>query len=137
MRQFLIATHGNFAQGIMDSVTLISGGHDNVKCYCAYANGQEDLDANIRSLLESYDKDDEIIVVTDILGGSVCCAFLRQTTRPNLHVLAGLSLPLLLELFTGEERPLEEMLETAMQYARESVCYCNMVMKQQMQDDSF
>ena len=39
MRRFLIATHGRFATGIMDSVNLISGRHENVECYCAFLNG--------------------------------------------------------------------------------------------------
>lgn len=137
MRQFLIATHGNFAQGIMSSVNLISGEHANVTCYCAYVNGQEDIDESICKVLDSYNSKDEVVVVTDILGGSVCCAFLRQTHRYNIHVLAGLNLPLLLELFCNVDQPIDQMITIAMQYARQSVCYCNAVMKQQLQDDSF
>lgn len=137
MRQFIIATHGNFAKGIMNSVILISGEHPNVACYCAYVDGQEDIDGNVCKLLDSYDIEDEVVVVTDILGGSVCCAFLRQCKRPNLHILAGLNLPLLLELFANADQPIDEMMETAMCYARQSVCYCNSVMKQTLQDDNF
>ena len=121
MRRFLVATHGTFATGIMDSVSLISGRHENVECYCAFLNGPQD----------------EVVAVTDILGGSVCSALLRQLSRPNLHVLAGLNLPLLLALLDSEDAPLEEMLDTALQFGKQAVCYCNEAMKQTVEEDTF
>ena len=60
MRRFLVATHGTFATGIMDSVSLISGRHENVECYCAFLNGPEDLDANLAAVLDAYGPQDEV-----------------------------------------------------------------------------
>lgn len=137
MRRFLVATHGTFATGIMDSVSLISGRHENVECYCAFLNGPEDLDANLAAVLDAYGPQDEVVAVTDILGGSVCSALLRQISRPNLHVLAGLNLPLLLALLDSEDAPLEEMLDTALQFGKQAVCYCNEAMKQTVEEDTF
>ena len=131
MRRFLVATHGTFATGIMDSVSLISGRHENVECYCAFLNGPEDLDANLAAVLDAYGPQDEVVAVTDILGGSVCSALLRQLSRPNLHVLAGLNLP------DSEDAPLEEMLDTALQFGKQAVCYCNEAMKQTVEEDTF
>ena len=137
MRRFLIATHGRFATGIMDSVNLISGRHENVECYCAFLNGCEDLDTNLAAILDSYGPQDEVIAVTDLLGGSVCSALLRQLSRPNLHVLAGLNLPLMLALLDAEDAPLDEMLGTALQFGKQAVCYCNEAMKQTVEEDAF
>lgn len=108
-----------------------------MECYCAFLNGCEDLDTNLAAILDSYGPQDEVIAVTDLLGGSVCSALLRQLSRPNLHILAGLNLPLMLALLDAEDAPLDEMLGTALQFGKQAVCYCNEAMKQTVEEDAF
>ena len=70
MRRFLVATHGTFATGIMDSVSLISGRHENVECYCAFLNGPEDLDANLAAVLDAYGPQDEAVCAARFCASS-------------------------------------------------------------------
>ena len=44
---------------------------------------------------------------------------------------------LLLALLDSEDAPLEEMLDTALQFGKQAVCYCNEAMKQTVDEDTF
>lgn len=135
MRHFIIATHGKFAEGIMDSVRLITGEVENVRCYCAYVDPEENVEQSVKNMLSEYKHSDEVLVVTDIMGGSVCNQFVRHLDRPNLHILAGVNLGLLLELFANRDQSMEDMLEAAIQYAKTSVCYCNPIVAEILEEE--
>lgn len=134
MRQFIIASHGRFAEGILDSVRLISGEVEGVLAYGAYIDPEENVEESVQTLLSGYAPEDELIVVTDIMGGSVCNQFVRHLDRPNLHILAGMNLGLLLELFANRDASLEEMIGAATSYAKTSVCYCNPIVEEMMNE---
>jgi len=136
MRRFIIATHGHFAEGIMDAVRMISGDVEDVVCYCAYSDPDENMEESVDRLMSQYSDDDELIVVTDILGGSVSNFFIRRLNRPNLHILTGLNLSLLLELFANRDSSLSEMIRAAIRYAKESLCYCNPIVEEMMTENS-
>jgi fructoselysine and glucoselysine-specific PTS system IIA component len=134
IRHFIIASHGKFAEGIMDSVRLISGEVEHVRCFCAFTNPEDNLEEKVDQYLSEYAEDDEIVVVADMLGGSVCNEFVRHLTRPNLHILAGMNLGLLLELFIHRNEPVPGMIEAAVNFAQTSVCYCNRLLNEMMND---
>jgi fructoselysine and glucoselysine-specific PTS system IIA component len=134
MRYFIVASHGAFAEGIMDSVRMILGDVEGVRCYGAYTDPEEDVEESVKDMLACYGEEDELVVVTDIMGGSVCNHFVRQLSRRNLHVLAGMNLGFLLELFANRDAPLSEMIEAATGYAKTSVCYCNDVVREMMDE---
>ena len=77
MVHIVVATHGYFAKGILDSIKLICGEQENITYFCAYVDGEsmEDGDSEITSklenLLDSFPKEDEVVVLVDLLGGSV------------------------------------------------------------------
>ena len=62
---------------------------------------------------------------------------MQCASGPNLHILAGLNLPLMLALLDAEDAPLDEMLGTALQFGKQAVCYCNEAMKQTVEEDAF
>ena len=96
--RFVMATHGTFAVGIKESIKLIAGEFKNLKALSCYMKEDFNLKDEIdKILLEG--KGEEIIVVTDIFGGSVNNAFVeRIPENKNLFVISGLNLPLMLEL---------------------------------------
>src|SRR5699024_7956739 len=71
MKRFVIATHGNFAAGILDSLELIMGKQENFEAFCAYCDGENDIKERVRRLIESKKSDEDLIVVTDLFRGSV------------------------------------------------------------------
>ena len=104
MRQFIIASHAHFAAGINESVSLLSGERDNVRTLSMYVDGNNDLAAAAAKMLDETPEGDDLVVCTDLFGGSVNNEFtLVAQSRPGMHLVTNMNLPLLIQLLFAEE----------------------------------
>ena len=141
MFQFIIATHGNFAKGIENSIGIILGKFENLESLPCYTKEDFNLAKEIDRMLLQY-KDKEIIVVTDIFGGSVNSAFMEKIpSNKNLHVISGLNLSLILELLGEQEEynNAKELIENSIINSKEAVKFGNLELEKenQMEDEEF
>lgn len=91
MRKIVVASHSLLAQGFKDTLEFLTGKSDVVNAVCAYVNDNgEGLDAAVEAALSGTD---EVVVLTDALGGSVNQRFSRFASD-RIHVIAGVNLPL-------------------------------------------
>lgn len=126
MFKFVMATHGNFAKGIKESIRLIAGEFDNLQALSCYTEENFNLNGEIEEILKYQDGD--IIVITDVFGGSVNNAFMEKTVEnKNLHVISGLNLPLMLELLGEQEEYTkgEDLIRESIKNTSDAVHYCN------------
>lgn len=104
MRQFIIASHAHFADGINESVSLLSGERDNVRTLSMYVDGNNDLAAAAAKMLDETPEGDDLVVCTDLFGGSVNNEFTSIVQRrPNTYLVTNMNLPLLIQLLFAEE----------------------------------
>lgn len=104
MRQFIIASHAHFAAGINESVSLLSGERDNVRTLSMYVDGNNDLVAAAAKMLDETPEGDDLVVCTDLFGGSVNNEFTSIVQRrPNTYLVTNMNLPLLIQLLFAEE----------------------------------
>ena len=137
--RFVMATHGTFAVGIKESIKLIAGEFKNLKALSCYMKEDFNLKDEIdKILLEG--KGEEIIVVTDIFGGSVNNAFVeRIPENKNLFVISGLNLPLMLELL-GEYEDYsisENLIINSISNTNDSIHFCNQEINNNIDDEEF
>ena len=97
MKKILIATHGNAAQGIKDSLEMLTGITENVFTINAYTKENILLD-EIKKFFDQVSLEDKVIVFTDIGGGSVNQAMIPFSKESNVFVITGFNIPLILEL---------------------------------------
>ena len=112
MRQFIVASHAHFASGIVESIGLLSGERENVHALSMYVDGNEDLVKEAATILDGFAADDEVVVCTDLFGGSVNNEFTKIVqTRPNTYLIANMNLPLLIQLlFSDQEAPADQVI---------------------------
>ena len=104
MRQFIIASHAHFAAGINESVSPLSGERDNVRTLSMYVDGNNDLAAAAAKMLDETPEGDDLVVCTDLFGGSVNNEFTSIVQRrPNTYLVTNMNLPLLIQLLFAEE----------------------------------
>jgi fructoselysine and glucoselysine-specific PTS system IIA component len=126
MRKFLIATHGQLAKGIKSSLDIIIGPMENVFLIEAYVNENKSIEEEIRNVLLNISSDDELIVFSDLLGGSITNQVLRTAPQENVHVVSGFNLPLLIDVLLADAAtPVAEVIETSIGNAREQIVYVN------------
>lgn len=108
----IIVTHSNFAEGIKNSVEMIAGKQDNFTAI-SFENGEdiEDLKNRIsQKAIEYTSKGLDVIYVTDLKGATPFNACLYVSTQIWGPVVAGLCLPILLELvLTRDTMDIEDL----------------------------
>lgn len=115
MKKYLLATHGNFAEGIKSSVKIIAGDYysNQLETICAYID-EKDYSDRILDFISSVSENDQGFIFTDLYGGSVNQKVIQLiTNKPkNINVISGLNLGMLLELILNSNETLskEDML---------------------------
>lgn len=129
MRQYIIASHGSFSEGIMDSVGMIMGHVHNVTCLTVVpGDSQETVVGKIEELLQSKEENSEVVVLTDVFGGSVTNHFFPYLQTHNIHVITGVNLPLALEILVSDENDeLQSVILEALERGREGMKYLNQI----------
>ncbi|EHL2646318.1 PTS mannose transporter subunit EIIAB, partial [Listeria monocytogenes] len=62
----ILATHGEFAEGILQSGTMIFGEQENVKAITLMpSEGPEDIKAKMEAAIASFDSQDEVLFLVD------------------------------------------------------------------------
>ena len=143
MRKFLFASHAYLAKGILSSLELIMGHQDNVKVLCAYTQDDFDIKQEIKNHIDALSCHDELIVVTDVLGGSVNNEFMSVLggTDKNVYLVAGLNLALLMSLAArkDEDTATETLITECVEEAKETVVFCNTLLQktEEPEDEEF
>ncbi|SHH91498.1 PTS system, mannose-specific IIA component [Chryseolinea serpens] len=128
-RKFLIATHGRLATGIKSSLDIIIGQTDHVFLIEAYVEENKGIEGDLEKILKDLQPHDELIVFTDLLGGSITNQVLRYTQGHLVHVVSGFNLALLIEVLMADaETPAAEVIEAAIVNAREQIVYVTKLM---------
>lgn len=126
MRKFLIAAHGTLPAGIQSSLEIIMGSLENVFLIQAYVGENKSLKEEIDFVLEHINTDDELIVFTDLMGGSVTNQILQYALKENVFIISGFNLPLLLEILLADpSTPVLEVIEAGINNARNQIVFVN------------
>lgn len=135
MRTFLIASHGRFASGIKTSLDIIIGEQENILVLDAYAEGNENLSEKLEELFAALAPETELVVFTDLMGGSVTNQMLQAANGRDFQLVAGMNLPLLIEVILADpDAPIEKTIEEAVARAKEQLVYVSQMIKQTNHD---
>lgn len=137
MIQFIVATHGKFAEGIKTSIELIIGNIDNLEILNCYITQSFNLKEEVEFILKKYPKE-ELIVLTDIFGGSVNNEFLENISNyKNLNIVSGVNLPLILTLIEKQNDydSIKELIRESIEECSNSLIYCNDELEKKIEED--
>ena len=110
MLKLFISSHGHFASGMKSSVEILMGPNPRITVFDAYVT-QESVQENLDRFYEGVSEDDQVLLLSDLYGGSVNQVMYTYLTRPNTRLVAGVNLALVLELAVKEEISDEELSE--------------------------
>lgn len=116
MLKLLLASHGKMAEGMKSAVELLIGKQENLTVISAYVEGRN-IDKELAAYFASLDKEDQLVMLSDLYGGSVNQKMYLYLDRPNTFLVSGINLALLLELCMAEEVTLQK-LQTLVEQSR-------------------
>lgn len=137
-RKVILASHGEFASGILSSLQLICGGDTSITALDCYMEETFDLTKEVQGIMEAHAADD-LIVVTDLFGGSVNNEFLHYIHYPNFYLVAGLNLPFLIGLTTRmvSSNTTAGIIQEALEEAKASIQFCNEAVNKELAEEEF
>ena len=104
MVNLIVASHGDFAKGILMSGSMIFGEQENVEVVTFQpTEGPDDLDKHYQEALAKFDNDDDTLFLVDLWGGSPFnrASLLQKQNPEHMAIVAGLNLPMLIEAYGG------------------------------------
>ena len=135
-RKFIIATHGTLAAGIKSSLDIIIGAMENVFLIQAYVDENTSVEDDLKEILKQVNENDELVIFSDILGGSVTNQMLQHALRPNVYIISGFNLPLVIEVLLADtDSPLEVIIEDAINNAKEQMVFVNKLINTENKED--
>lgn len=137
-RKIVLASHGKFASGIKTSLEMIYGDVESITALDCYLTCDFDMEKLVSDLMEES-KEKELVVITDIFGGSVNNVFLQYIQRANYYLIAGLNLPFLIELLTKLEytENLADTIQYSLDSSKNSIQFCNKTMERKIEEEDF
>ena len=125
----VIASHGEFAEGIHQSGSMIFGEQEKVQTVTFMpSEGPDDLRAKIDAAIATFDADDEILVLADLWSGSPfnqASAVLAENPDRNIAIITGLNLPMLIQAYTERmmdaEAGLEKVVANILKEAKDGI----------------
>ena len=95
------------------------------------------IEGQIEEIFDQFDKEDEVIVLTDLLGGSVNQKFFPYINQPHTHLITGMNLSLAMaitmEPVDGYLMP--EKIQSIVSDAQSQVKYVNELANSADEDD--
>ena len=104
MKGIVIISHGELANGLLDSAQLFFGENiPQVKACCFMAHEDPSaFGARVGEAIDEVDSGDGVLVLADIFGGTPCNQSL-MLMKENAHILAGVNFSMLLDILTKRE----------------------------------
>ncbi|WP_066059956.1 PTS sugar transporter subunit IIA [Robertmurraya korlensis] len=131
MNRFLIASHGNLAKEIVNTVHMIMGTDKNLE-YIG-VNPETTIDEvkeKLNNFLESGEDGDQFCILTDVFGGSITNICTELITRhDDVHILTGVNLPMVLEVINAPPSlSCTEVIDLCITRGKESFIYVNKIL---------
>ncbi len=137
MRRFIFASHHKLAYGLKDTVDFLTGATKIIYDINAYLDDEtKDIDTVVAELFASFDDEDEIVVLVDMMGGSVYQKFYPYMSE-KVHVICGMNLPMALSLVLApeDERLTSEKVEQVLMDCKNQLVYVNKMAASVDEDD--
>lgn len=134
----LVASHGQMAEGMLDSLGLLIGEKEGLDAICLKASDSADVfQKNMEEKVNKLDSGDGVLIFTDILGGTPGNRALAiAAANDKVEVIAGVNLPVLLNVAISNDTfgSAKEAVDAANEIAEGSIVHASAQLRQSADD---
>lgn len=119
-------THDGIGKAIVEAAESILGGQAMTVRHCSFTAGDdvERFEGRVMETVRKADDGDGVLVLTDLVGATPCNIAQRLAPAHHVRVLSGISLPMVLRVFTYARCDLAQLIQRAGDGARIGVIEC-------------
>ncbi len=126
----VLVTHGRLAEELRLAMEHVVGAQNNVATVCI--GPDDDIErrrADIQHSIESVDRGDGVVLLTDMFGGTPSNLAISLMDRKGVEVIAGVNLPMLVKIAkVRATQPLSEVIECAQAAGRKYIAAASSVL---------
>lgn len=126
----VLVTHGQLASQFVAAMEHVVGPQEYVVSICI--GPDDDMEQRRRDILEAVDqvdKDDGVILLTDMFGGTPSNLAISIMDKAKVEVIAGINLPMLIKLASvREQMSLSEAVDKAQESGRKYISVASKVL---------
>lgn len=120
IRKIFIATHANLAEGFKNAARLIAGeSADLITTFCLQEGGSADEFSEIVKEYLLNNKEQEVVILTDLFGASLFNAMSVLSVYENAFIFTGTNLAMLLDLLLDPTPLNKNVIEEKLNMVRE------------------
>lgn len=122
----LLITHGTIGATMIRAVTTTFGELplETTTVAIDYKSDPTALLPNLESTIQKLDHGDGILILTDIYGSTPCNLAQKLQKYPNIEVVTGLNLPMLIRVMNYSTLDVTALAEKALTGGKEGVVNC-------------
>lgn len=126
MINILIVTHGDFGKELVNSSEMVIGKTENIECISFKSSDTySELSVKVQNAVEKLSGED-LIVFTDMYGGSPFNAVSRLMKNNNFYHITGVNFPLFLEVAINKNSySMQELVDKIIMNGKKSVVFVN------------
>ena len=126
----VLVTHGQLASQFVAAMEHVVGPQEHVVSICI--GPDDDMEQRRRDILEAVDlvnKDDGVILLTDMFGGTPSNLAISIMDKAQVEVIAGINLPMLIKVASvREQMSLSEAVDKAQESGRKYISVASKVL---------
>ena len=122
MFKFLLITHGNLGQSLVECVeNNLQKNCNNIIDIISLNSSNIDVSRNELDIYVNKNKDCEIIILTDLYGASSSNIVKKHTSQDNVYAISGLNLPMLMKAVTFKTNDIQIMVDEIIKCGNKSI----------------
>ena len=122
MFRFLLITHGNLGQSLVECVEKnLQKNCNNIIDIISLNSSDIDLTRKELDIYVNKNKDCEIIILTDLYGASSSNIVKKHTSQENVYAISGLNLPMLMKAVTLKTNDVQIMVDEIIKCGNKSI----------------
>ncbi len=126
----VLVTHGNLAKEFVAAMEHVVGPQKNVAAVCIGPDDDmENRRSDIETAAQNVDDGDGVVLLTDMFGGTPSNLAISLMGKPNIEVIAGINLPMLIKLATLRKTAgLSEAVDRAQEAGRKYISVASRIL---------
>lgn len=118
-KKVILVSHGKLSEGMFHSVRMIIGENEDLSCMGMMPGEHyQPMVDEIEERLKKF-PDTQFLVIADLLGGSVCNGMSTLVKYPNMKLVAGMNMGLVINLLLAQGALSDEEIDAKVAEANE------------------
>lgn len=136
--RIVLASHGELARGMLNTVQMLLGQQENITAYCLYP--EQDVGEFTELLKKEVEEfgEENIIFMTELLHGSPFNCIVNLTRDYDIHHISGTNLPTLMGAVLArdeEDATADSICEAAIEASQQSIVDVRKLLGEAEEDD--